>query len=95
MSVETELTDEILDTPTMAASTCARCFVCVCVGINDDAKETLDIVKNAPRLDRTDVSDVSDESLDGPTQEASTCAPCFVCVCVGIGDETLEAPAAS
>ena len=37
--------------------------------------------------------DLQDEALDAPTQVASSCAKCFVCVCVGIHDETLEGPA--
>lgn len=40
---------------------------------------------------RNDVQmDLQDETLDVPTQLASSCAKCFVCVCVGIGDEALE-----
>ncbi len=91
MSVEIELADEILDTPTMAAASCAQCFVCVCVGITEDATEALEVISNTPRLDR---ADLSDEVLDTPTMAAASCAQCFVCVCVGIDDEALEAPAA-
>jgi hypothetical protein len=63
MSVEIELTDEILDTPTRIASTCAPCFVCVCVGITEDVTEALDVVSNAPRLDR---ATIGDEALEAP-----------------------------
>lgn len=93
MSVENDvlmdLQDETLDAPTQVASSCAKCFVCVCVGINDETSEApaLEAATRAPRFDYVELSD---ETLDSPTQVASSCAKCFVCVCVGVGDEALE-----
>jgi len=86
MTVEIKLHDEILDAPAQEASTCAKCFVCVCVGIDDESPEapTLETATHAPR---SDYVELSDEALDSTTLAASSCAKCFVCVCVGIDDE--------